>query len=260
MLHEESGAVTLVGHDGIAFVEGLRAENRLRVEEGDEACTVKFAYAQDERDARVCLNLGGRTASSSHAPRNLANGTNMMWFNLYRDAARSQISGSIYSTAAPAPITLVLSKPLAGTTASASVPYYGRIEANQPGVPIIGNNPTPYTNNFSGTHTALNVHFYDLIDRSCSQIPQASSFSFTAQATVIDDCTISATNLDFPRTGLLDEPLRAAGGLNVRCTNGNAWRLSLNGGGSGSVADRRMQRVGGGGGERQRKGFHGGSR
>lgn len=209
--------------------------------------TCTWPLVSVNRNARVCLNLGGGTASTSHVPRNLANGANMMRFNLYRDAARSQVWGSIYSTSAPTPITLVLAKPLAGTMASASVPYYGRIEAGQPGVPIAGNSPTSYANNFTGTHTSLNVHFYDLIDRGCSQITQASSaFAFTAQATVIDDCTISATNLDFPRTGVLDEPLRATGGLNVRCTNGNAWRISLNGGGSGSVANRRMLRVDGG--------------
>lgn len=51
VLHEESGALTVVGHDGMAFVEGLRSENRLRVAEGDETCAVQFAYDDDARDA-----------------------------------------------------------------------------------------------------------------------------------------------------------------------------------------------------------------
>jgi len=200
------------------------------------------------RNARVCLNLGNGTGSTSFVPRHLVNGTNRARFNLYRDAARSQIWGSLNSTTAPTPISLLLSKPALGTVARSTVTYYGRLEADQPDVPIVGGNPTLYTSAFSGTHTSLNVHFFEIFDRNCNQVPQASgSFPFSAQATIVDDCTIEATDLNFPRTGLLDEPLQASGGLSVQCTNGNAWRISLDGGSSGSAADRRMQRVGGGG-------------
>lgn len=200
------------------------------------------------RNARVCLNVGGGTSSTSTAPRYLANGSNLMRFNLYQDAARSRIWGSIYSSTAMEPITLVLSKPVGGTTARASVTYYGRIEANQPAVPVVGSTVTAYSNNFTGTHTSLNTYFYDVLDRNCAQIQQtAATFPFAANATVIDDCTISATDLNFPRTGVLNRALQTNGNLNVRCTNGNAWRISLSAGNSGSVLNRRMQRVGGGG-------------
>lgn len=47
VLHEESGAGTVVGYDGIAFIENLQAENHLRITDGDATCTVKFAYAED---------------------------------------------------------------------------------------------------------------------------------------------------------------------------------------------------------------------
>jgi spore coat protein U-like protein len=199
-------------------------------------------------NARVCLNLGNGTASTSFVPRYLAQGSHLMAFNLYRDAARTQIWGSINSTAAPQPISLLLSKPFAGTTASTSVTYYGRIQSSQPGVPIVGGIPTVYSTEFSGSHATLNVHFYELFDRSCAAIPTASStYPFSARATVVDDCIVSATDLDFLSTGVLDKALVAVGGLTVRCTNGNAWRISLGSGNSGSLSARRMQRVGGGG-------------
>jgi spore coat protein U-like protein len=198
--------------------------------------------------ARVCLNLGNGTGSTSFTPRHLVNGTNRMSFNLYHDAARTQVWGSINSTAAPQPITLVLSKPAFGTTASTTVTYYGRVESNQPTVPVVAGTPTSYSNVFSATHTSLNTHFYEIFDRSCAQIVQThSSFPFTASATVVDDCIITATDLNFPSAGLLDEALQATANLNVRCTNTNAWRISLGSGSSGSVAGRRMQRLGGGG-------------
>ncbi|MFK3737710.1 fimbria/pilus outer membrane usher protein [Massilia sp. TN1-12] len=41
----EGGPETVVGYDGIAFVEGLKPNNRLVVGEGAGACTLPFAYA-----------------------------------------------------------------------------------------------------------------------------------------------------------------------------------------------------------------------
>nr|WP_314543977.1 FimD/PapC C-terminal domain-containing protein [uncultured Massilia sp.] len=40
----EGGAETLVGYDGIVFVEGLKPANRLVVGEGAHACTLPFDY------------------------------------------------------------------------------------------------------------------------------------------------------------------------------------------------------------------------
>lgn len=40
----EGGAETVVGYDGVAFVEGLKPDNRLVVGEGEGACTLPFAY------------------------------------------------------------------------------------------------------------------------------------------------------------------------------------------------------------------------
>lgn len=198
-------------------------------------------------NAHVCLNLGSGSGSPTLIPRLLSNSGHTMRFNLYRDAARTQVWGSSFSTAA-LPISLQLSKPLLDVSRTVTVPYYGRIEANQPGVPVIGNGSTIYTENFDGTHSALTAHYYSLVDKDCaSMLNIMNRFPFTAQAQVINDCTISATNMAFPSTGILDHALQATSTLNVRCTNGNAWRIALSGGSSGNMLDRRMKRTGGGG-------------
>jgi len=44
VLHVQSGKKTLVGFDGVTFVDDLQAENDLRIGEGDSLCSVHFAY------------------------------------------------------------------------------------------------------------------------------------------------------------------------------------------------------------------------
>lgn len=46
--HRESGLETIVGHDGIAFVENLGENNTLDVGQGETACTVTFSYQRAE--------------------------------------------------------------------------------------------------------------------------------------------------------------------------------------------------------------------
>ncbi|WP_425252731.1 fimbria/pilus outer membrane usher protein [Janthinobacterium sp. NFX145] len=46
VLHLQSGKQTVVGFDGIVFVDDLLEQNQLQVGEGDGACTVRFAYVR----------------------------------------------------------------------------------------------------------------------------------------------------------------------------------------------------------------------
>jgi outer membrane usher protein len=46
VLHVQSGKQTVVGFDGIIFVDDLVEQNQLQVGEGDSACTLRFAYAR----------------------------------------------------------------------------------------------------------------------------------------------------------------------------------------------------------------------
>lgn len=189
---------------------------------------------------QVCLSVGATS------PRSLSNGTNTMAYDLYRDSAHSLIWGSVYNGTTP--IGVQLTKPSSGTSASTTVTYYGLIAANQPTVPTVNNGSTIYSQNFGGNQTALNYGFYGLVAPSCTSLTtSAGTFPFTASATVVNNCTISATNISFGTAGVLSTALAAAGAISARCTNGDAFRIALNGGSSGSVATRTLQRQGGGG-------------
>ncbi|CAB3693754.1 hypothetical protein LMG1866_02195 [Achromobacter ruhlandii] len=54
--HVESGKQSVVGYDGIAFVEDLQADNHLRVQGGGVSCAVDFPYRHDP--ARPLPTLG----------------------------------------------------------------------------------------------------------------------------------------------------------------------------------------------------------
>ncbi|WP_266168438.1 Csu type fimbrial protein [Dyella subtropica] len=198
-------------------------------------CTWPLISAQPF--VQVCLNL------NASSPRLLSNGSNTMQYDLYLDSAHSQSWG-----ASATAISLSIPKPLLGTTAGQSVTYYGLIGANQLTVPSVANSNTVYSQSFSGTQTSLTYQFYTLSAPSCSSISTpATAFPFNATATVVNNCNISAGKLSFGTAGVLSSGLSATSTLSVQCTNGDAYRISLNGGGSGNVAARTMQRQGGGG-------------
>lgn len=191
-------------------------------------------------DVLVCLNLGGTS------PRSLVNGSNSMQYDLYQDSGHTVTWGSIYSGTTPISVTLV--KPLLGTTASTTVTFYGQIAPNQPTVPTVNNSSTLYSQNFGGSQTSINYGFYALLAPTCSSLTSSNgTFPFTATATVVNNCLISTTNVAFAATGLLSAALSATGTITVTCTNGDAYRIALNGGSNGNVVARQMLRSGGGG-------------
>lgn len=207
---------------------------------GTITVTCDWALISLQPNAEVCLNL------SAPSPRQLINGSNTMQYDLYLDSARSQPWGSTANGTTP--ISLSIAKPLLGTAASQSVTYYGQIAANQPTVPSVGNSNTVYSQSFSAAQTVLAYQAYLLIAPACGSIAASgASFPFTATATVVNNCNISAGNLNFGTAGILSAGLSASSSLSVKCTNNDAYRVSLNGGGSGNVAARVMQRQGGGG-------------
>lgn len=187
---------------------------------------------------QVCLNMGGTT------PRYLAIGANQLQYNLYQDAAHSLAWGS--TALGTTPISVVLNKPLTGNTATTSVNFYGQITASQPTVPTSGNANTVYSQTLS--QTSLTYGFFLLVTPGCAALTtSAGSFGFTASATVVNNCLISATNMAFTSTGVLSSALNATGAITARCTNGDAYEIALSSGASGNVAARQMQRSGGGG-------------
>jgi outer membrane usher protein len=64
--HLESGAATIVGYDGVAFIDGLLEDNQLEAGEGSAVCRARFRYQAGDTPALpvigpvACLRAGGR--------------------------------------------------------------------------------------------------------------------------------------------------------------------------------------------------------
>ncbi|WP_051294070.1 Csu type fimbrial protein [Pseudoduganella violaceinigra] len=194
-------------------------------------------------NAVVCVNLGTGSNSSGTTPRTL--GT-ILQYNLYRDTsyAAASIFGGPGTPSTPTPLTTVLTTTnlVTGGTINQSFTVYGKIPAGASlaSVPTSGNNSTVYSSSFTG-YATINYAFYNLVQPACTT-GGSSSFTFQASATVINDCTIAATPVNFGSTGILNGPKRATGSLSVRCTKNNDYQITLNGGSvANNVAARRMK-------------------
>lgn len=196
------------------------------------------------RNVLVCANVGTGDGSSSAAPRSMINGSNLLSYNLYTDAAYSTIWGDTATSSASTPLSMTLSSALSLTTVSASgtATIYGKVPAGQTSVPTVSNSNTVYTENFSGTYTRLDYQFYQLITPTCaSMTAQTVRFPFVITATVINNCNISTTPLSFGSSTLLNTAVTSTATISVQCTNGDAYEVALDGGTTtGSVSARQM--------------------
>ncbi|MDR5760207.1 spore coat protein U domain-containing protein [Caballeronia sp. LZ035] len=192
---------------------------------------------------RVCLNFGTGGGGTSYSPRLATTGTGTIQYNLYSDAGYSTIWGS-RASGTFAPVAVDLTFPLGVSSVSRSVTIYARTAPGQTAL-VAGN----YSSVFFGTGSAeMDYTAYVLLAPDCSTVTSnATALSFLVVAPVINDCSLSATNINFGASGVLNGALTATGTLSVACTNNDSYSIALSAGsGTGaSVADRRMTKNGG---------------
>jgi spore coat protein U-like protein len=194
---------------------------------------------------RSCINIGTGSGGTGYAPRTALNGTNTLQYNLFADSAGSTVWGTRRSTSyGPVTIDVPMTASVTPQSASRTVPIYGRVSSGQTAL-VAGT----YSSAFSGVTQAELTYQGSLLGLvACSSITAGSTaLSFNVNASVINDCTLAATNINFGATGVLTSTLTATGTLSVACTNNDPYSIALSAGsGSGaSVADRSMTRSGG---------------
>lgn len=190
--------------------------------------------------ARVCLSIGTGSGGTGLVPRTLSQGSDLLNFNLSQSSSMSPIWGT---RAVPSTSVVQVDIPMLLGGGSTTVSIYGRIAAGQTGL-----RAGTYLSSFDGAHTEMNYASYTLIAPGCSTLTSpVARFPFTVSATVIPDCTITASDVDFGTVGVLVSALTATGSLTARCTNGSNYAIALGAGTStgAGVASRRMQRTGG---------------
>lgn len=201
---------------------------------------------------RMCLNIGdGADGAGQFAPRRMVNGFgDPMQFQIYRDAARSQIWGSNTIPAIPTPLLIDLqySVVVIGGGGNANATMFARVPV-QTGL-ASGN----FNNAFSGTHTRLDYRYAEQLigtpnyPASCTTGGIGggnATFPFTATASVPNHCQFNiVTNLAFSNVaGSISANQDQTSTIGLTCTNRTPWQLGLNNG-QNAVGNLRRMRLG----------------
>ena len=193
----------------------------------------------------VCLNIG---LAGSGSWRTMTSGSNSLSYNLYQDAAHTTIWGSYYSMP-PNPVVLNIhvNSPFdiiyQGGSTTVSTTIYAYIQSSVNTTVPAGS----YLQDLTGSNTALNVNmvtdpFTPIACTSGGGVYEGT-FPFTTTATVINNCLVSATNVNFGTApGVLSSAVTATGNITATCSNNHSYTIALNQGSTSgaSLTDRRM--------------------
>ncbi|MEQ8205921.1 MAG: spore coat U domain-containing protein [Woeseia sp.] len=197
----------------------------------------EFLFGIVDSTIGVCLYLDeGSGGSDGTTYRNMVQGSDDLPFNLYKDAARTQIWGSESAfPAAGAQRVVVTLNGVLGllATGSATVPVYGRVPGSISGLPI-----GPYASTFAGGARAR-YSFNNAIPCDGVNGSQTSD-SFLASGTIIESCAVEADDLDFGAHARLDGSVDGSSQIRLQCSADTAYSVSLGAGGGGDAGARRM--------------------
>lgn len=196
------------------------------------------------RYVTACINIGaGSSASGNTLPRDMDGpAPPPLRFQLYKDAARTQVWGSVLTPATPAPLQVSFTlNANGGTWTSPNYTIHGRVPGSQSGVAT-----GSFQNSFSGVNAAISGQTSYFGYPSDCGTQAAVPFPFVVSAQVEPTCTVTATDMNFGNAGLLDSGVHdATSAVSVKCVNGTAYRVGLDNGLHATGNTRRMQGPGG---------------
>lgn len=202
---------------------------------------------------RMCLHIGpGVAGGGQMLPRRMSNFFgDPLDFQIYQNAARNIVWGSSGTSSPPLTVDFEYPVLLLGGSNESHHTMYGRIG------PGDGRAAGEYSTSFEGD-ARLDYRYAEPVllvtpwPSSCTSggIGGGSvSFSFTASASVPDECEIGVANdLDFGSIpGLINEAVDQQSTVTLTCTGRTPWDLSLDDGQHSAGGIRRMVRSDGSG-------------
>ncbi len=182
-------------------------------------------------DQFACVSIEAGSSGDATS-RKMLNGTDAIRYDLYKDAAHTQLWGSWESGYAGSGLQAIVPR----TTTNFTV--YGRIFASQ-SVPS-----GTYTSTFSVSPRLTSKD--NTGKPSCPPTQNVSTTSFTATVTVQGSCSVSAATLNFGNAGSLATNIDATTSINVTCSTGTPYQIGLNAGnGTGATVSNRKMTYGG---------------
>lgn len=176
----------------------------------------------------MCLNLNTGTGGTQANPRLLSSGSNTLQYQLYSDAATTQIWGSTATPGTPTPLGIAVAIPaglLLSTTVTGQTPFYARLPGGQTTAPVGTYNSTLAVT-VSGTYT-LNTNTPLSSCTSGQRVLNAGSAAFTTSATVQKACVVTANNVNLGAVPFTAVNTTASNTLGATCTSGTPYFVGL---------------------------------
>lgn len=201
------------------------------------------------QNATVCLYLGGgsgNTNANVTIPRQLANGSKRINYNLYTDTSYSnaKVWGGWPGSDTSANVimfTLTKSDNLFGTL-TRDVNIYGKLNADSTlSAMDVGPDDLTFTSAFGAGNVSMRYVFFLTGTGNCA-LSTAVTMPFNVSANVINDCTITVGALAFPNASLLTSAVRSTTSLSTRCSLNTAYKVTFDKGtaSGATIAARKM--------------------
>jgi spore coat protein U-like protein len=186
---------------------------------------------------RTCVSINAGSASDATSRQMTGSASAKLRLDLYSNSARTQKWGSYVNGFDTAGVPFNFSS---GSTGHIVAPLtvYARVLANQQTAV-----PGSYTSTFSGQPS---VDYNDQ-GSACPVNGHTATTTFTATATVISSCNVSATTLDFGSAATLGSNVDQTSTVSTTCTSGTAYNIGLDAGTSAgaTVTTRKMSSLAG---------------
>lgn len=237
--HALSCSVSM-GNISFGSVNVLSGANPLATASAPVAVTCSKGLLELPGDVTVCVFLGDGTGGfDGSTERYLKNGASNLGYNLYKDAARSQIWGSygaVFPASGPKRYVFNSSTTLVvlGGSSTINDTIYASVNPGQSTAPV-----GAYSSSFAGNHT---LYRFATGNVACPTSGGAQTSGFTVSATVVPSCSISTQTLAFGTTSSLSANRDQSASLSITCTNAAPWSISM-GNGLNFSSGRRMRRA-----------------
>ncbi len=226
-----------VGNVSFGNVNVLSGANPLATASAPVSVSCSKGLLELPGDATVCVYINeGSGGWDGSTQRYMLNGANTLGYNLYKDAARTQIWGSTAVFAASGPKRYVFNSGsvliILGGTSTISDTIYASINPGQTTKPV-----GTYTSSFTAAYTLVRFASGDV---PCPASGGSAMPTFNVTATVVANCAINTQNLAFGTTSALVGNRDQTSTMSVTCTNAAPWSVGL-GNGSNFSGTRRMR-------------------
>ena len=179
------------------------------------------------KTVRLCIEMGAGSPTDV-GKRALSNGTKYLDHEFYSDPSRTQVWGSWGSVvAAYGNGGVNVDLPFGGNSSvSKTFTVYARVLANQQTV-------APLTYTWRDASPGIRYGY-----QGTAPCPTGNNTmnggSTIWTATVLANCSVSATGVNFGSSGPVNTNIDATGTVSVQCTNATPYTVALNGGNSGA--------------------------